>query len=64
MSAIQDITLNLSTIIKEFGKILEVFNERLADINSPRTLFAKDHKLNPTELAGRGSNPDQNLPGR
>ena len=51
LHAIQDTNLNLLNIIKEVVKIIEVLDKGLTKINSTRTLFTKDHKFNPAELA-------------
>ena len=51
-TAIQDTTLNPSTIIKEVGNIFEVFNKGITELNSSRTIFTQDHDLDPAKLAG------------
>ena len=52
LPAIHGTTLDLSTIIKKFGNIHEVFNERLGKINSQGKKFTPGHELDPAELAG------------
>ena len=53
--AIQNITLDLSEIIKDAKNILEVHDKRLAKLTFPRALFILDENFDPEELVVWGS---------
>ena len=48
--AIENTTLDLSAIIEETGKILEVFSEVLEELNTLRVIFTQVDELEPTDL--------------
>ena len=48
--AIENIILDISTIIKETGNILEIFGKGLDELNAPRVIFTQDDELEPTEF--------------
>ena len=48
--AIENITSDLSDLIKETGNIHKVFIELFEELNTPRVLFNQDDKINPTYI--------------
>ena len=52
--AIENTTPDLSAIIKDVRKILDLFDEELAELNSPREFFTQDYYLGPSYLVEGG----------
>ena len=62
MPQTQDITLDISTIIKEVENLHEVVTKELAKINTPRVFFTPVHDIDTKELAGGEETPTETLP--
>ena len=62
MPQTQDITLDISTIIKEVENLHTVVTTDLTELYTPRAIFTLVHDIDPMDLAGGKATPTKTLP--